>query len=127
MKRKIFEQKIFCTSQCWNKLVKNRCRDFRAFALGRFLSAFERSSFVRFSGGSPSNIRLFSRRLARGDGVYRLRGRVIGDRRCRKLRLERCEPLDDKEVFTDLGKDFSGVLDLHIDVFFATLIELISN
>ena len=96
-------------------------------ALGRFLSAFGWSSFVRFKGGSPSNIRLFSRRLARGDGVYRLRGRVIGDRRCRWLRLERFEPLDEMEVFTDLTNDLSGVLDLHKDVFFTTLIELMSS
>ena len=126
MKRK-FSCGKFCTSQCWNRLVKNRCKDLRALALGRFLSVFERSSFVLFKGGSPSNIRLFSSRLARGDGVYRLRGRVIGDRRCRKLRLDCFEPLDKIEAFADLTTDLSGVLDLHGDVFFATLIELMSN
>ena len=69
VERKIFGMKIFCTSQGWNRFAKNRCRDFRAFALGRFLSTLVRSSLVRFKGGSPSNIRLFSSRLARGDGV----------------------------------------------------------
>ena len=59
--------------------------------------------------------------------MYRLRGHVIGDRRCRKLRLDRFEPLDKIELLLDLDNDFSGVLDLHEDVFFTTLIELMSN
>ena len=119
--------KILCTSQGWNKLAKNRCKDFRAFALGRFLSTLDFSIRDRFLGGSPSKIRLFSSLLARGDGVYRLRGRIIGDRRCRALRLELFELLESEELFTTLGKDFSGVLDAQAEVSFTTLIELTSN
>ena len=51
----------------------------------------------------------------------------MGDRRCRKLLLERFELLDAAEIFTLLVELLSGVLDLHWEVSLATLIELMSN
>ena len=103
--------------------------DFRAFALGRFLS-----NLVRFDGGSPSRIRLRSNRTDRGVGEYRFRGLIIGDRFERRDRLELFERFDRLGSFErferfgelDLIEFLSGVLDL-CPSDFATLIVLTSS